>query len=910
MSLRRGIQAAVLPKRFERVLIIKECQRRLCCSDNKSTLTRLEGATVDTSHATRVVGETIQSTHQHDIQSTSTKVSPTASSSLVSPWDSNRHLNASPLEVAQGLSPNLAMLPSGIPSMPSSAESGSPLALYTDGSKWDELKKVQLQRHGCVLVWIQPGNTRVKDNYPLALGAQKAKLLGVPLVTLYVVDGRTFAQPSSVAGFFRKSPQRATFALECVHALRAELEGKHDTPLLVRTGFPEFIVPDLCRALRARYCFTSSQYAPHENLIESSIRKQLASRAGEFVISREAAEHEEELVRLKQSPEEGGPPHLADAATPTGREDGEQEGGVAVRCVFQPVWDSTMIHYDDVITPVETMREGIRWYLEDLPLSQIRPTGPYDCDDGRLERITQQIRERLGTEFSFALTRRKKRSSAGNSTKEAEAEALKMEVYGVEHLEELGSFEMKHARRKPQKRVSSAVGGYHLGGDYEDTLPAPASSLPWCLLPTAEEKGVYSSHLAIAVNAERRSGAPSTPNPIRGKIPTLDELGYGGWRTEIFRPDNSVPATSCDWVGGEAAAWVKLREWVEEFEGLKTYARYEDIITTKVRMTEMYKDHCSSKISPYIASGCLSPRSMMYYLRGWLEKNRAQSGMAARWYNEAMVRLGRRDFAHFMGLRYGRSLFFPYGPRPEQTNDIPDWRCDEKIIRRWCAGLTGVPFCDAAMKELTNTGWVAHEGRQALAWLATRGYGQDWRVVAEWFERCSLDYDPFLTYWWTATSAELIRDDFGENVYSANFIAHHADQSGIYVKKWFPSMFKIPPTYIHRVHVMTPRMQEMHNVRIGKDYPYPIKLWDGASTEEHGKLTGTQLKAYFATPEECNGNGWFEAHRFGTMLVPPQKLPIITGDTVAAEKKLIASDGDGPEAQQGSSLSRPSLQHV
>lgn len=50
------------------------------------------------------------------------------------------------------------------------------------------------------------------------------------------------------------------------------------------------------------------------------------------------------------------------------------------------------------------------------------------------------------------------------------------------------------------------------------------------------------------------------------------------------------------------------------------------------------------------------------------------------------------------------------------------------------AGNTGVPFVDANMREILNTGWMSNRGRQNVASNLTKDYGIDWRYGAVWFE--------------------------------------------------------------------------------------------------------------------------------------------------------------------------------
>lgn len=49
-------------------------------------------------------------------------------------------------------------------------------------------------------------------------------------------------------------------------------------------------------------------------------------------------------------------------------------------------------------------------------------------------------------------------------------------------------------------------------------------------------------------------------------------------------------------------------------------------------------------------------------------------------------------------------------------------------------GRTGVPFVDANMRELKETGWMSNRGRQNVASFLLKDLGLDWRLGAEWFE--------------------------------------------------------------------------------------------------------------------------------------------------------------------------------
>ena len=96
-------------------------------------------------------------------------------------------------------------------------------------------------------------------------GGDSAPQQPLPMVAIVCLDVRLFAQPSLVGGFYRQSPQRATFLLRTVEALRHSL-ATLGIPLIIRTGYPEEQVPKVLQELRCVAAFMTTQYAPHEEV--------------------------------------------------------------------------------------------------------------------------------------------------------------------------------------------------------------------------------------------------------------------------------------------------------------------------------------------------------------------------------------------------------------------------------------------------------------------------------------------------------------------------------------------------------------------------------------------------------------------------------------------------------------------
>ena len=68
-------------------------------------------------------------------------------------------------------------------------------------------------------------------------------------------------------------------------------------------------------------------------------------------------------------------------------------------------------------------------------------------------------------------------------------------------------------------------------------------------------------------------------------------------------------------------------------------------------------------------------------------------------------------------------------------DDAPD------LFDAWCAGRTGYPLVDAAMRQLNDSGYMHNRLRMVTASFLTKDLGIDWRRGAEYFAARLLDHD-------------------------------------------------------------------------------------------------------------------------------------------------------------------------
>ncbi len=292
---------------------------------------------------------------------------------------------------------------------------------------------------------------------------------------------------------------------------------------------------------------------------------------------------------------------------------------------------------------------------------------------------------------------------------------------------------------------------------------------------------------------------PEALNPVRlnldwGDIPSLEDLGY----EDIPADDRSV----IHFEGGETTGKERLHYYLWETDLAKTYFDTRN---------QMLGGDYSTKFSPWLAQGCLSPK----YIYHELKKYEAERGNNKSTY-WIFFELLWRDFFRLMGKKYGDAIFLKGGTKKEVDTK---WRDDHNLLQLWIEGRTGVPFIDANMRELRQTGFMSNRGRQNVASFLVKDLHVNWQMGAEYFESMLIDYDP-CSNWGNWNYVAGVGSDPRENRYF-NILtqAKRYDPKGIYVKHWLPELAELPPEKVHQPDLLSFEEQNVHHVKIGADYP-------------------------------------------------------------------------------------------
>ena len=186
--------------------------------------------------------------------------------------------------------------------------------------------------------------------------------------------------------------------------------------------------------------------------------------------------------------------------------------------------------------------------------------------------------------------------------------------------------------------------------------------------------------------------------------------------------------------GGETAAFEALNCYVWKDDKLSHYVGSSDSMSPGKNNAL----NSTTGLSPYLATGCLSPRYLYDTVREYERKRRRNR--STYWVFHELV---FRDYFAFSCIKWKNKIFSLAGPLDCSghkwiANREEAW----KRFRRWCNGTTGFPFIDAGMRQLQTEGKMPHLLRQACAGFLVRDLRVDWRWGAEWFESQLLDYTP------------------------------------------------------------------------------------------------------------------------------------------------------------------------
>jgi deoxyribodipyrimidine photo-lyase len=203
--------------------------------------------------------------------------------------------------------------------------------------------------------------------------------------------------------------------------------------------------------------------------------------------------------------------------------------------------------------------------------------------------------------------------------------------------------------------------------------------------------------------------ADSTMAASLSFMPTLKDLGYTD--EQIASAEKLDPRSVMDFRGGETAGLERVKDYIWNKDLLRVYFDTRN---------GMIGGDYSSKFSPWLAHGCISPRHVASECRRY--EDQVVANKSTYWLVFEML---WRDFCKFFCLKNGDSVFHLGGTI---SNYDKKWSTFEKNLDAWKEGRTGYPLVDANMREMAATGFMSNRGRQNVCSFLAIDLNHDWRM--------------------------------------------------------------------------------------------------------------------------------------------------------------------------------------
>lgn len=222
--------------------------------------------------------------------------------------------------------------------------------------------------------------------------------------------------------------------------------------------------------------------------------------------------------------------------------------------------------------------------------------------------------------------------------------------------------------------------------------------------------------------------------------------------------------------GGENSAIDRLKHYLWGSHAIQTY---------KETRNGLLDFDDSSKLSPWLSTGCISPTQIYHEIQKYEKEVCAND--STYW---LFFELLWRDYFKFFSKKYGAKVFQQSGISSQKSESKRKMSPVQiKLFNQWCNGITPDDFVNANMIELNQTGWMSNRGRQNVASYLIHDLNVDWTCGADYFEKMLIDYDPDSNWGnWLYLSGK--GSDPRARKFNTQKQANDYDSSGLYRRKW------------------------------------------------------------------------------------------------------------------------------
>lgn len=358
---------------------------------------------------------------------------------------------------------------------------------------------------------------------------------------------------------------------------------------------------------------------------------------------------------------------------------------------------------------------------------------------------------------------------------------------------------------------------------------AREKNIPWEEIPSNGVVRRLKSRDGWARIWQSRMNSEPFASPTKLSVPGSIEQGRIPLANELFSSESltDVKGFSHLQKGGEKAGQESLDSFLS--------SRGQDYRTSM--SSPLSAPTACSRISPYIAWGCLSIKSVHRHVR----KRKEQLISCKEIDSPQMIKIWSQSLSSFTSRLSWHCHFIQKledEPEIEFQNvcriydGLREGEFNRERFEAWQAGRTGYPMIDACMRYLQRERWINFRMRAMLMSFAAYHLWLHWREPAIHLARLFLDFEPGIHY----PQCQMQSGVTGINtirIYSPTKQGIDQDPEGHFIRQNVPELANVPTKFIHTPWMMSLDDQARYRCRLGLEYPLPIV--DHATAVRHAK---------------------------------------------------------------------------
>ena len=275
---------------------------------------------------------------------------------------------------------------------------------------------------------------------------------------------------------------------------------------------------------------------------------------------------------------------------------------------------------------------------------------------------------------------------------------------------------------------------------------------------------------------------PANPASTLATLPHLFHLPLPSTPANKTLPTEDRTRLAALWPAGEHEARARLSRFLAS-KSLAYKAR-----------RNFPSESSTAMLSAHFAAGTLSARTAVRAAR---EANTPSQSLDAgekgitSWISEIAW---RDSYKHIL-------CHFPYVcmHKPFKTSlSSLQWKHDPELFAAWCAGRTGYPLIDAAMRQLNTIGYMHNRCRMITASFLAKDLLLDWRLGERYFMEHLIDGDfASNSGGWGFSASVGVDPQPYFRVFNPVLQSEKFDAEGVYIRKWVRELEGVEGRSVH-----------------------------------------------------------------------------------------------------------------